>query len=157
MHVSTGSLHIKLFVRKGTREERRTEVWERVISVNLNKNSKWSINIESRKRMGKSNLVPRDQETTGPSDENDLDPKNPLLLVVLRMPQFLTDRSSLRIFQSRPQCLPTRQNVYACARLSISGLFFSHTFQSDQNLPRAPCVLWCSVWFSCSASCCPCL
>ena len=23
-----------------------------------------------------------------------------------------------------------RQNVYACARLSISGLFFSHTFQS---------------------------
>ena len=30
-----------------------------------------------------------------------------------------------------------RQNVYACARLSISGLFFSHTFQSDQSLPRA--------------------
>ena len=29
------------------------------------------------------------------------------------------------------------QNVYACARLSISGLFFSHTFQSDQSLPRA--------------------
>ena len=26
-----------------------------------------------------------------------------------------------------------RQNVYACARLSISGLFFSHTFQSDQS------------------------
>ena len=30
-----------------------------------------------------------------------------------------------------------RQNVYECARLSISGLFFSHTFQSDQSLPRA--------------------
>ena len=24
-----------------------------------------------------------------------------------------------------------RQNVYACTRLSISGHFFSHTFQSD--------------------------
>ena len=36
------------------------------------------------------------------------------------------------------QLPPTpRQNVYACARLSISGLFFSHTFQSDQSLPRA--------------------
>ena len=33
-----------------------------------------------------------------------------------------------------------QQNVYACTRLSISGLFFSHTFQSDQSLPRAPCV-----------------
>ena len=33
----------------------------------------------------------------------------------------------------QPQALPRwtpRQNVYACARLSISGLFFSHTFQS---------------------------
>ena len=30
-----------------------------------------------------------------------------------------------------------RQNVYACARLSISGLFFSRTFQSDQSLLRA--------------------
>ena len=26
-----------------------------------------------------------------------------------------------------------RQNVYVCARLSISGLFFSHTFQSDRS------------------------
>ena len=34
--------------------------------------------------------------------------------------------------------LTPRQNVYACARLSISDLFFSHTFQSDQSLP---CVL----------------
>ena len=34
--------------------------------------------------------------------------------------------------------LPTpRQNVYACARLSISGHLFSHTFQSDHSLPRA--------------------
>ena len=32
---------------------------------------------------------------------------------------------------TRPTETP-RQNVYACARLSISGLFFSHTFQSDQ-------------------------
>ena len=47
-----------------------------------------------------------------------------------------------------------RQNVYACARLSISGLFFSHTFQSDIKVSRALHV--CSVWFSCSASCCPC-
>ena len=39
-----------------------------------------------------------------------------------------------------------RQNVYACARLSISGLFFSHTFQSDQSLPRAlGFILCCSV------------
>ena len=30
-----------------------------------------------------------------------------------------------------------RQNVYACARFSISGLFFRHPFQSDQSLPRA--------------------
>ena len=30
-----------------------------------------------------------------------------------------------------------RQNIYACATLSISGLFFSHTFQSDQSLRRA--------------------
>ena len=29
-----------------------------------------------------------------------------------------------------------RQSVYACARLSISGQFFSHTFRSDQSLPR---------------------
>ena len=33
--------------------------------------------------------------------------------------------------------LTPRQNVYSCARLSISGLFFNHTFQSDQSLPRA--------------------
>ena len=33
-----------------------------------------------------------------------------------------------------------RQNVYACARLSISGLFFSHTFQSDIKSPARSCV-----------------
>ena len=34
------------------------------------------------------------------------------------------------------QARPTpRQNVYACARLSISGQFFSHSFQSDHS-PR---------------------
>ena len=36
---------------------------------------------------------------------------------------------------SKPLVTPWH-NVYACARLSISGLFFSHTFQSDR-LPRA--------------------
>ena len=40
--------------------------------------------------------------------------------------------------RSRSFLLTTpRQNVYACAGLSISGLFFSHTFQSDQRLSRA--------------------
>ena len=36
-----------------------------------------------------------------------------------------------------------RQNVYACARLSISGLFFSHTFKSD--LPRALGFILCAA------------
>ena len=38
-----------------------------------------------------------------------------------------------------------RQNVYACARLSISGLFFRHTFQSDQSLPRAFGFILCAA------------
>ena len=38
-----------------------------------------------------------------------------------------------------------RQNVYACAKLSISGLFFSHTFQSDQSLPRALGFILCAA------------
>ena len=38
-----------------------------------------------------------------------------------------------------------RQNVYACARLSISGLFFSHSFQSDQSLPRALGFILCAA------------
>ena len=38
-----------------------------------------------------------------------------------------------------------RQNVYACVRLSISGLFFSHTFQSDQSLPRALGFILCAA------------
>ena len=35
-----------------------------------------------------------------------------------------------------------RQNVYACTRLSISGLFFSHTFQSAQ-VSRARSASFC--------------
>ena len=38
-----------------------------------------------------------------------------------------------------------RQKVYACARLSISGLFFIHTFQSDQRLPRALGFILCAA------------
>ena len=38
-----------------------------------------------------------------------------------------------------------RQNVYACASLSISGQFFSHTFQSDQSLPRALRLILCAA------------
>ena len=38
-----------------------------------------------------------------------------------------------------------RQNVYACARLNISGLFFSHTFQSDQSLPCALGFILCAA------------
>ena len=38
-----------------------------------------------------------------------------------------------------------RQNVYACARLSTSGLFFSHTFQPDQSLPRALGFILCAA------------
>ena len=41
--------------------------------------------------------------------------------------------------------LTPRQNVYACASLSISGLFFSHTFQSDQSLPRALGFILCAA------------
>ena len=42
-----------------------------------------------------------------------------------------------------------RQNVYACASLSISGLFFSHTFQS-KSPARSQLHSVCSLWFSCS-------
>ena len=45
-----------------------------------------------------------------------------------------------------------RQNLYACARLSIFGLFFRHIFWSD----RARLHFVCSSWFSCSASYCSC-
>ena len=38
-----------------------------------------------------------------------------------------------------------RQKVYACAGLSISGLFFIHTFQSDQRLPRALGFILCAA------------
>ena len=39
----------------------------------------------------------------------------------------------------------SRENVYECARLSISGLSFSHTFQSDQSLPRAFGFILCAA------------
>ena len=48
-----------------------------------------------------------------------------------------------------------RQNVYTCARLSISGRFFSHTFQSDQSLPCPLGFTLCAAC-GCSASCCSC-
>ena len=38
-----------------------------------------------------------------------------------------------------------RQNIYPRARLSISGFFFSHTFQSDQSLPRALGFILCAA------------
>ena len=42
--------------------------------------------------------------------------------------------------------IPTlRQNVYACARSSISGHFFSHTFLSDQSLPGALDFILCEA------------
>ena len=40
------------------------------------------------------------------------------------------------VFQDHLQTTP-RQNVYACARLSISGHFFSHTFQSKSSARSA--------------------
>ena len=39
----------------------------------------------------------------------------------------------------------------ACARLSISGLFFSHTFQSDQSLPRALGFILCAACTACGS------
>ena len=55
--------------------------------------------------------------------------------------KFITDLIQLLGLTS-----PTpRQNVYACARLSNSGLFFSHTFQSDQSLPRALGFILCAA------------
>ena len=39
-----------------------------------------------------------------------------------------------------------QQNIYACARLNISGHFFSYTFQSDQSLPRALPFILCEAW-----------
>ena len=38
-----------------------------------------------------------------------------------------------------------RQNVYACASLNASGHFFSHTFLSDQSLPRALGFILCAA------------
>ena len=50
---------------------------------------------------------------------------------------FDSNLSSPQLSDNEEMERTPRQNVYACARLSISGLFFSHTFQSDQSLPRA--------------------
>ena len=47
-----------------------------------------------------------------------------------------------------------RQNVYACASLSISGLFFSRllvTFQSDQSLPRTLGFTLCAACAACGS------
>ena len=52
----------------------------------------------------------------------------------------LGSRELLLLAQGTP-----RQNVYACARMNISGLFFSHTFQSDQSLPRAFGFILCAA------------
>ena len=42
--------------------------------------------------------------------------------------------------------IPTlQQNVYACARLSISSHFFSHPFQSVQSLPGALDFILCEA------------
>ena len=41
-----------------------------------------------------------------------------------------------------------RKNVYACARLSISGLFFSHPFASNHSLPRALGSILCAACVS---------
>ena len=38
-----------------------------------------------------------------------------------------------------------RQNVYACASLNASGHFFSHTFLSNQSLPRALGFILCAA------------
>ena len=48
-------------------------------------------------------------------------------------------------FESHVYFITPRQNVYACARLSISGLFFTHTFQSDQSLLRALGFILCAA------------
>ena len=45
-------------------------------------------------------------------------------------------RTGVQALVPEYQCKVTLwQNVYACTRLSLSGHFFSHTFQSDQILP----------------------
>ena len=63
------------------------------------------------------------------------------------IPYKHTESQLLRIF-GRHRAETPRQNVYACARLSISSLFFSNTFQSDQSLPRALGFnSVCSLWF----------
>ena len=52
--------------------------------------------------------------------------------LTIRVPFMMCNRSVCHAISRFGRHLgPTpRQNVYACVRLSISGLFFSHTFQS---------------------------
>ena len=57
-----------------------------------------------------------------------------------RQPKIGVSPRNLRNLRTTP-----RQNVYACATLSNSGLFFSHTFQSDQSLPRALGFILCAA------------
>ena len=48
--------------------------------------------------------------------------------------------------RNREVSVTLRQNIYACASLNISGLFFSHTFQSDQSqLPRVLGFILCAA------------
>ena len=52
--------------------------------------------------------------------------------------------SPSQVKNGQPQGTP-RQNVYACAKLSISGLFFSHTFQSKSPARFIVCAACGSV------------
>ena len=67
--------------------------------------------------------------------------------IYLRLIEMLSQEILLKWprFLKRWIALTPRQNVCACARLSISGLFFSHTFQSDQSLPRALSFILCAA------------
>ena len=65
------------------------------------------------------------------------------------LPKHLTliieRRLETTIYKDTMETPTPRQNVYACARLSICGLFFSHTFKSDQSLPRALGFILCAA------------
>ena len=47
--------------------------------------------------------------------------------------------------RNREVSVTTQQNIYTCASLNISGLFFSHTFQSDQSLPHVLGFILCAA------------
>ena len=102
MHIFTGSIHITLFVRKGIREERGTEVWEREVGVNQgltstkfkmankywNQEKEWVKVIQY--HVTRKPRAPATRMIATPC----LEPENPAIPVVLRVPQFLTDGSS---------------------------------------------------------------